>query len=151
MNHIITDNKELIEVLIEKGITLVCDDQMRMTLSDEDAERLPAIVEEFAPAASDDYIVETITYIVKWGETESLNPALKSQGLEREMTCSTIEEAREVYEEELEETDYMKTDDLDFEPSDKEWSSQVTRLSIYQVCGLNVEEIESSENYWLEL
>ena len=45
MNHIITDNKELIEVLIEKGITLVCDDQMRMTLSDEDAERLPAIVE----------------------------------------------------------------------------------------------------------
>ena len=60
MKQIITDNTELLEVLVEKGINIICDDQMRMTLSDEDAERLDKMVEEFAPAAACDYTVEEI-------------------------------------------------------------------------------------------
>ena len=60
MKQIITNNNELLEVLIEKGINIICDDQMRMTLSDEDAEILDKVVEEFAPAAACDYTVEEI-------------------------------------------------------------------------------------------
>ena len=60
MKQIITDNTELLEVLVENGINIVCDDQMRMTLSDEDAERLDKMIEEFAPAAACDYTVEEI-------------------------------------------------------------------------------------------
>lgn len=60
MKQIITNNTELLEVLVENGININCDDQMRMTLSDEDAERLDKVVEEFAPAAAYDYTVEEI-------------------------------------------------------------------------------------------
>ena len=60
MKQIFTNNNELLEVLVEKGINIICDDQMRMTLSDEDAEILDKVVEEFAPAASCDYTVEEI-------------------------------------------------------------------------------------------
>ena len=60
MKQIITNNTELLEVLAENGINIVCDDQMRMILSDEDAERLDRMVEEFAPAAACDYTVEEI-------------------------------------------------------------------------------------------
>lgn len=60
MKQIITNNNELLEVLVEKGINIICDDQMRMTLSDEDAEILDKVVEEFAPAAACDYTVEEI-------------------------------------------------------------------------------------------
>ena len=60
MKQIITNNNELLEVLVENGINIICDDQMRMTLSEEDAERLDKMVEEFAPAAACDYTVEEI-------------------------------------------------------------------------------------------
>ena len=60
MKQIITNNTELLEVLVENGINIICDDQMRMTLSDEDAERLNKMVEDFAPAAACDYTVEEI-------------------------------------------------------------------------------------------
>lgn len=60
MKQIITNNNELLEVLVEKGINIICDDQMRMTLSDEDAEILEEVVEVFAPAAACDYTVEEI-------------------------------------------------------------------------------------------
>ena len=60
MKQIITNNTELLEVLVENGINIVCDDQMRMILSDEDAERLDKMIEEFAPAAACDYTVEEI-------------------------------------------------------------------------------------------
>ena len=61
MKYIITSNPKLIEVLEENGITLMCDDQMRITLSDEDAERIPDIVEEFAPAAAYDFTIEALS------------------------------------------------------------------------------------------
>lgn len=60
MKQIITSNNELLEVLVDNGIGIICDDQMRMTISDEDAERLDEVLEEFAPAAAWDYTVEEI-------------------------------------------------------------------------------------------
>ena len=60
MKQIITNNSELLEVLVENGISITCDGLMRMTLSDEDAERLDKVVEESAPAAAGDYTVEEI-------------------------------------------------------------------------------------------
>ena len=60
MKQIITTNNELLEVLAENGINIICDDQMRMTLSDEDAARVETIVEQFAPAAFCDYAIYDI-------------------------------------------------------------------------------------------
>lgn len=60
MKQIITNNSELLEVLECNGISIICDDQMRMTLSDKDADRVDKVVEAFAPAASCDYTVEEI-------------------------------------------------------------------------------------------
>lgn len=60
MKQIITNNTELLEVLVENGINIICDDQMRMTLSDEDVQRVAKVVAKIAPAASFDYTVEEI-------------------------------------------------------------------------------------------
>lgn len=60
MKQIFTDNSELLEVLVSNGINIICDDQMRMTLSDEDAEKVEKVIEEFAPAAAFDYAIEEI-------------------------------------------------------------------------------------------
>ena len=60
MKQIITSNNELLEVLVDNGINIICDDQMRMTISDEDAERLDKVVEELAPAAFCDYTIQEI-------------------------------------------------------------------------------------------
>ena len=60
MKQIITNNAELLEVLAENGINIICDDQMRMTLSDEDAARVETLVEQFAPAAYCDYTIYDI-------------------------------------------------------------------------------------------
>lgn len=53
-----SNNSELNEILVANGINLICDDNMQVKISDEDAERVPAIVAEFAPAASGDYTIE---------------------------------------------------------------------------------------------
>lgn len=55
-----TSNDELKEVLVEKGINLIVNENMEVVISDEDAERIDFIVEEFAPAASGDYCIEDI-------------------------------------------------------------------------------------------
>ena len=60
MIQIITTNKELLEVLVSNGINIICDDQMRMTISDEDMQRVAKVLEKIAPAASCDYTVEEI-------------------------------------------------------------------------------------------
>ncbi len=57
MKKINTDNQELLEILAEKGIEIICDENMEMILTDEDAEKIEDIVEEFAPAARDDYFI----------------------------------------------------------------------------------------------
>lgn len=53
-----TDNDALLELLSEKGITPKCDSDMKMLVTDEEAGRIPAIVEQFAPAATGDYTIE---------------------------------------------------------------------------------------------
>ena len=58
MKKIYTDNQELLEVLAEKGIEIICDENMEMILTDEDAGKVKDIVNEFAPAARDDYFIE---------------------------------------------------------------------------------------------
>ena len=58
MKTIFTSNQELLEVLIENGINITCDENMNMVLTDEDAERLESVVEELAPAAACDYVIE---------------------------------------------------------------------------------------------
>ena len=55
MKTIWINNDALKEILVENGIMLTCDENMQILVSDEDAECIPAIVEEFAPAASLDY------------------------------------------------------------------------------------------------
>ena len=55
-----TSNSELEEILAENGINLFVNENMEVVISDEDAERIDSIVEEFAPAASGDYCIEDI-------------------------------------------------------------------------------------------
>lgn len=55
-----TSNSELEEILAENGINLFVNENMEIVISDEDAERIDSIVEEFAPAASGDYCIEDI-------------------------------------------------------------------------------------------
>lgn len=55
---ITSDNQELLELLISKGIEITCDENMNMVIADEDAERIDSIVQEFAPAALGDYSIE---------------------------------------------------------------------------------------------
>lgn len=58
MKTIVTSNQELLEVLEEQGISITCNEDMQMVVSDEDAELIPGVVEQYAPAASMDYVIE---------------------------------------------------------------------------------------------
>lgn len=57
MKEIVTDNAELLEVLVANGINIICSDDMRMMITDTDATRIDAIVKEKAPAAFADYVI----------------------------------------------------------------------------------------------
>ena len=57
MKQIVTDNTELLEVLEANGINIICNDNMEMMITDTDATRIDAIVEEKAPAAFADYVI----------------------------------------------------------------------------------------------
>ena len=57
MKEIVTDNAELLEVLVSNGINIICNDEMQMMVTDTDAARIDAIVAEKAPAAFADYII----------------------------------------------------------------------------------------------
>lgn len=50
-----SDNEALIELLIEHEINLICNKNMENEVSDEDAERIPELIERLAPAAAYDY------------------------------------------------------------------------------------------------
>jgi hypothetical protein len=58
MKKIETNNSELLEVLVNNGIDIICNKNMEMMVSEEDAERIPVIVDELAPAAVNDYAIE---------------------------------------------------------------------------------------------
>jgi len=64
MKKYFSSNSELNEILAGNGITLTCNDHMDIIVSDEDAARIPAIVDEFAPAAAGDYALEQVSYSV---------------------------------------------------------------------------------------
>lgn len=57
MKTIYTDNSKLLEILVAKGINIVCNNQMEMVVSDADAIKIDAIVARYAPAAFSDYMV----------------------------------------------------------------------------------------------
>ena len=57
MKQIITDNAELLEVLVDNGINIICSDDMKMLVTDADAILIDAIVTEKAPAAFADYVI----------------------------------------------------------------------------------------------
>ena len=52
-----TDNPELLEVLQEQGISVMCAEDMAMEISEEDAERIESVILEYAPAAIHDYVI----------------------------------------------------------------------------------------------
>lgn len=58
MKKYYSSNEELNEILVNNGIELTCNDDMEIIISDEDAERIPAIVREQAEAAINDYSIE---------------------------------------------------------------------------------------------
>ena len=57
MKEIVTDNTELLEVLADNGINIICSDDMRMMVTDTDAICIDAIVAKKAPAAFADYVI----------------------------------------------------------------------------------------------
>ena len=57
MKQIVTDNAELLEILVDNGINIICSDDMKMMITDADAIRIDAIVTEKAPAAFADYVI----------------------------------------------------------------------------------------------
>ena len=63
-----SSNDALNEILVAHGISLTCTEKMDIVISDEDAGRIPAIVEEFAPAAAEDYSLEDPTYDVQFDD-----------------------------------------------------------------------------------
>lgn len=60
MKKIWFNNPALAELLENNGINLSCDENMDVTISDEDAARIPQMVTELAPYASLDYGIEEV-------------------------------------------------------------------------------------------
>jgi len=61
MKVIYCDNNELFDILTENGVVMTCNENMEITISDEDAARIPGIVEQFAPAAFMDYSINNLS------------------------------------------------------------------------------------------
>lgn len=60
MKTLYCNNRELLDILENNGINMICNENMQIEISDEDAEKIDSIVNEFAPAASGDYAIEDI-------------------------------------------------------------------------------------------
>lgn len=58
MKKIITSNPTLLDILSENGIILICNTNMDIVISDEDAKKLDSIVKECASSLTFDYNVE---------------------------------------------------------------------------------------------
>ena len=57
MYQIITSNPELIAILCDNGLNVMCDEKMRMVMSKEDALKVLNLVKSVAPAALYDYVI----------------------------------------------------------------------------------------------
>lgn len=51
------DNGDLIQLLIDNGFIIMCDENMNMTIDDYDATHIDDFVREHAPAAIGDYSI----------------------------------------------------------------------------------------------
>lgn len=60
MKTLYCTNSELLDILVANGINLVCNENMQIVVSEEDANKIETIVEELAPAALQDYVIEDI-------------------------------------------------------------------------------------------
>lgn len=60
MKKLVTKNQALLEAIEENGIKTICTNNMDVVISDADADRITAIVEECAPAALQDYCLEDV-------------------------------------------------------------------------------------------
>lgn len=57
MYQIITSNPELITILCDNGLNIICDERMRMAMNREDANKVLHLVKAVAPAALYDYVI----------------------------------------------------------------------------------------------
>ena len=55
MKILYCNNSELLEIFESNSIEMICNEDMQIEISDEDALRIGTIVDKFAPAASGDY------------------------------------------------------------------------------------------------
>ena len=60
MKTLYCKNSELLEILENNGIEMICNENMQIEISDEDAEKIDSIVYELAPAESVYYAIEDI-------------------------------------------------------------------------------------------
>jgi hypothetical protein len=60
MKILYCNNRELLEILENNGINMICNENMQIEISDEDSEKIDSIVNELAPAAFGDYVIEDI-------------------------------------------------------------------------------------------
>lgn len=58
MKKIWFNNPALADLLTDNGINLICNENMEVIVTEEDAERIPKIIEEYAPYAKADYGIE---------------------------------------------------------------------------------------------
>ena len=60
MKILYCNNREVLEILENNGINMICNENMQIEISDEDSEKIDSIVNELAPAAFGDYVIEDI-------------------------------------------------------------------------------------------
>lgn len=60
MKTLYCNNRELLDILENNGINMICNENMQIEISDEDSEKIDSIVNELAPAAFGDYVIEDI-------------------------------------------------------------------------------------------
>lgn len=60
MKKIWFNNPALADLLADNGINLICNENMEIVITEEDAERIPNIIEELALYAKEDFGIEEI-------------------------------------------------------------------------------------------
>lgn len=60
MKKIWFNNHELMELLADNGISLIVNENMEITIQDDEVEKINTLVRELAPAAQWDYGIEDL-------------------------------------------------------------------------------------------
>lgn len=60
MKKVITNNQELLDVLTQHNVTLICSEQMDILINDNQEQEIMDIVQQYAPAAAGDIYIEKI-------------------------------------------------------------------------------------------